>query len=140
MTDAITDEVKAWQSRPLKEVLGLGVTHNEGAKFWLQVLTYLKNRGVKDIFIACVGGLKGFPEAIEAAYPNTEVQLCIVRLLHTASVQSLALLISLNLEGKSIDSQSMRAFNVLTLIAIITLPNSSQSPIVPCPYFGVAML
>src|SRR5205085_11597636 len=61
-----------------KEVLGLWITHNEGAKFWLQVLTDLKNRGVRDIFIACVDGLTGFPEAIEAAYPQTEVQLCIV--------------------------------------------------------------
>jgi putative transposase len=116
VTDAISDEVKAWQSRPLdavypiiyldalvvkvresshiqnkaiyliigintsgrKEVLGLWISQNEGAKFWLQVLTDLKNRGVKDIFIACVDGLKGFPEAIEAAYPKTEVQLCIV--------------------------------------------------------------
>ncbi len=116
VTDAITDEVKAWQSRPLdavypiiyldalvvkvresshiqnkaihlivgintsgrKEVLGLWVTHNEGAKFWLQVLTDLKNRGVRDIFIACVDGLAGFPEAIETAYPKAEVQLCIV--------------------------------------------------------------
>jgi putative transposase len=116
VTDAISDDVKAWQSRPLdavypiiyldalvvkvresshiqnkalhlivgintsgrKEVLGLWVTHNEGAKFWLQVLTDLKNRGVKDIFIACVDGLTGFPDAIEAAYPKAEVQLCIV--------------------------------------------------------------
>jgi putative transposase len=116
VTDAISDEVKAWQSRPLdavypiiyldalvvkvresshiqnkaiyliiaintsgrKEVLGLWISQNEGAKFWLQVLTDLKNRGVKDIIIACVDGLKGFPEAIEAAYPKTEVQLCIV--------------------------------------------------------------
>src|ERR671938_20847 len=116
VTDAITDEVKAWQSRPLdavypilyldalvvkvresshiqnkaihlivgintagrKEVLGLWVTHNEGAKFWLQVLTDLKNCGVKDIFIACVDGLTGLPEAIETAFPKTEVQLCIV--------------------------------------------------------------
>ena len=116
VTDAITDEVKAWQSRPLdavypilyldalvvkvresshiqnkavhlilgintlgrKEVLGLWVTQNEGAKFWLQVLTDLKNRGVKDIFIACVDGLTGFPDAIETAFPKTEVQLCIV--------------------------------------------------------------
>ena len=61
-----------------KEVLGLWVTPNEGAKFWLQVLTDLKNRGVRDIFIACVDGLSGFPEAIEAAFPKTEVQLCIV--------------------------------------------------------------
>jgi len=116
VTDAISDEVKAWQSRPLdavypilyldalvvkvresshiqnkavhliiginssgrKEVLGLWVTHNEGAKFWLQVLTDLKNRGVRDIFIACVDGLTGFPEAIETVYPKAEVQLCIV--------------------------------------------------------------
>jgi putative transposase len=61
-----------------KEVLGLWVTHNEGAKFWLSVLTDLRNRGVRDIFIACVDGLTGFPEAIEAAFPKTEVQLCIV--------------------------------------------------------------
>jgi len=116
VTDAISDEVRAWQSRPLdtvypiiyldalvvkvresshiqnkaihliigintsgrKEVLGLWVTHNEGAKFWLQVLTDLKNRGVRDIFIACVDGLTGFPDAIETAYPKAEVQLCIV--------------------------------------------------------------
>lgn len=67
-----------------KEVLGLWVAQQEGAKFWLQVLTDLKNRGVKDIFIACVDGLKGFPEAIEALYPRTEVQLCIVHLLRAA--------------------------------------------------------
>ena len=56
----------------------------EGAKFWLQVLTEMTNRGVKDIFIACVDGLKGFPEAIEAVYPKTQVQLCIVHLLRDA--------------------------------------------------------
>src|SRR5918911_3394147 len=116
VTDAITDEVKAWQSRPLdsvypilyldalvvkvresshiqnkavhlivgintlgrKEVLGLWMTQNEGAKFWLQVLTDLKNRGVTDIFIACVDGLTGFPKAIETVFPQAEVQLCIV--------------------------------------------------------------
>ena len=50
----------------------------EGANFWLQVLTDLSNRGIKDILIACVDGLKGFPEAIEAIFPNTEVQLCVV--------------------------------------------------------------
>ncbi len=61
-----------------KEVLGLWGAQTEGAKFWLQVLTELQNRGVKDIFIACVDGLKGFPEAIEAVYPRPEVQLCIV--------------------------------------------------------------
>ena len=62
-----------------KELLGLWISENEGAKFWLNVLTELQNRGVKDILIACVDGLKGFPEAINAAFPETEIQLCIVR-------------------------------------------------------------
>src|SRR3954452_17598026 len=65
----------------LKEVLGLWIAQTEGAKFWLQVVTELKNRGVKDIFIACVDGLKGFPEAIESVFPKTEIQLCIVPLV-----------------------------------------------------------
>jgi putative transposase len=65
----------------MKEVLGLWIAQTEGAKFWLQVVTELKNRGVKDIFIACVDGLKGFPEAIESVFPQTEVQLCIVHLV-----------------------------------------------------------
>ena len=65
----------------LKEVLGLWIAQTEGAKFWLQVVTELKNRGVTDIFIACVDGLKGFPEAIETVFPQTEVQLCIVHLV-----------------------------------------------------------
>ncbi len=65
----------------LKEVLGLWIAQTEGAKFWLQVVTELKNRGVKDIFIACVDGLKGFPEAIESVFPQTEIQLCIVHLV-----------------------------------------------------------
>jgi putative transposase len=64
-----------------KDVLGLWTSAHEGAKFWLQVVTELKNRGVKDIFIACVDGLKGFPEAIESIFPQTEVQLCIVHLV-----------------------------------------------------------
>lgn len=119
VTDAVMDEAKAWQSRPLdalypivyldcihvktrdggavrakavylalginiqgeKEILGLWVAQTEGAKFWLQVVTELKNRGVQDIFIACVDGLKGFPEAIEAVYPQTAVQLCLVHMV-----------------------------------------------------------
>lgn len=118
VTDAVSDEVKAWQSRPLdpiypivyldcihvkvregtvrvkavylaigitmegeKEVLGLWLAQNEGAKFWLQVVTELRNRGVQDIFIACVDGLKGFPEAIEAVFPKATVQLCIVHMV-----------------------------------------------------------
>lgn len=119
VTDAVMDEVSAWQSRPLdalypivyldcvhvkvrdsgavrvkavylalglnlageKELLGLWIAQTEGAKFWLQVVTELKNRGVQDVFIACVDGLKGFPEAIEAVYPKTAVQLCIVHMV-----------------------------------------------------------
>jgi putative transposase len=61
-----------------KEVLGLWLESNEGAKFWLRVLTELRNRGVKDVLFACCDGLKGFPEAIEAAFPQTTVQTCIV--------------------------------------------------------------
>ena len=119
VTDAVIDEVKAWQSRPLdalypivyldcihvkvrdngavrvkaaylalgvnlageKELLGIWIAQTEGAKFWLQVVTELKNRGVADIFIACVDGLKGFPEAIETVFPKTAVQLCIVHMV-----------------------------------------------------------
>jgi putative transposase len=132
VTDAVNDEIKTWQSRPLeaiypiiyldclhlkirdegtvktkavyvaigvnlegqKEVLGLWISQNEGAKFWLSVLTELKNRGVNDVFIACVDGLKGFPEAIETVFPScsqdstlravrarAQVQLCIVHLV-----------------------------------------------------------
>lgn len=57
-----------------KERLGLWIAQTEGAKFWLSVMTELKNRGVQDILIACVDGLKGFPEAIEAVYPQTQVR------------------------------------------------------------------
>lgn len=61
-----------------KELLGLWISESEGAKFWLSVFNDLKNRGVEDCFVACVDGLKGLPEAIEAVYPQTQVQLCIV--------------------------------------------------------------
>lgn len=61
-----------------KAVLGLYLSENEGANFWLSVLTDLNNRGVKDIFIACIDGLKGFPEAINSIFPSTEIQLCII--------------------------------------------------------------
>lgn len=67
-----------------KELLGLWLTENEGAKFWLGILTELKNRGLRDILIACVDGLKGFPEAIEAVYPQTAVQLCIVHMIRNS--------------------------------------------------------
>jgi putative transposase len=67
-----------------KELLGMWVTQNESSKFWLSVLSKLQNRGVKDIFIACVDGLTGFPEAIEAVFPQTQVQLCIVHLLRNS--------------------------------------------------------
>jgi len=67
-----------------KELLGLWLSENEGSKFWLSILTELQNRGIQDIFIACVDGLKGFPEAINTAYPNTKVQLCIVHLVRNS--------------------------------------------------------
>ena len=67
-----------------KELLGMWLSENEGAKFWLNVLTELQNRGVKDILIACVDGLKGFPEAINTAFPQTQVQLCIVHMVRNS--------------------------------------------------------
>jgi putative transposase len=67
-----------------KEVLGLWTSASEGAKFWLTILTELRNRGVKDILIACVDGLKGFPQAIESVFPQAQVQLCIVHLVRAS--------------------------------------------------------
>jgi len=123
VTNAVLDEVKEWQNRPLeksypivyldalrvrgredgksrmksvyialavnfegkKEVLGLWIAENEGAKFWMGVLTELKNRGVQDILIACMDGLTGFPEAVRSVYPNTRVQLCIVHMVRNST-------------------------------------------------------
>jgi transposase-like protein len=122
VTDAVLDEVREWQNRPLeksyaivyldalrvksredgkscnksvyvalgvnfegrKEVLGLWIAENEGAKLWMGVLTQLKNRGVEDILIACMDGLTGFPDALRAIYPQTNVQLCIVHLIRNS--------------------------------------------------------
>lgn len=122
VTDAVLEEIAAWQSRPLeavyplvffdalrvkirdeghvrnkavhvalgvrgdgsKEILGLWIETNEGAKFWLRVMNDLKNRGVEDILIAVVDGLKGFPDAINAVFPETTVQTCIVHLLRNS--------------------------------------------------------
>lgn len=67
-----------------KELIGVYLADTEGAKFWLSVLTNLKARGVQDIIIACVDGLKGFPEAIQAVFPKTQVQLCIVHQIRTS--------------------------------------------------------
>jgi putative transposase len=67
-----------------KEVLGMWIEQNEGAKFWLNVMNELKNRGVEDILLAVVDGLKGFPDAINAAFPDTVVQTCIVHLLRSS--------------------------------------------------------
>jgi putative transposase len=67
-----------------KELLGIWITQNEGSKFWLSVMTDLQNRGVKDIFIACCDGLTGFPAAIEAVFPQTQVQLCIVHMVRNS--------------------------------------------------------
>ena len=122
VTDAVMDDARAWQTRPLedvypvvfldalglkirdggtvqrracylamaitmdgdREVLGMWFQASEGAKFWMQVLTDLKQRGVRDILICCVDGLQGFPEAIEAVFPQTIVQTCIVHLIRPA--------------------------------------------------------
>ena len=119
VTDAVLEDVTAWQSRPLdavypivyldaimvksrqdgqvrnravylalgvnmeghKELLGLWIAGTEGAKFWLGILNELKNRGVRDMLICCVDGLTGFPDAIEAVFPQTQVQLCIVHMV-----------------------------------------------------------
>jgi putative transposase len=67
-----------------KDVLGLWTSATEGAKFWLNVLTELRNRGVRDIYLVCVDGLKGFPQAIEAIYPKAQVQLCIVHMVRAS--------------------------------------------------------
>jgi len=67
-----------------KELLGMWLSENEGAKFWLSVLTELQNRGVKDILIACVDGLKGFPDAINTVFPQTQIQLCIVHMIRNS--------------------------------------------------------
>src|SRR6186997_981933 len=122
VTDAVLEEVAAWQARPLeevypliffdalrvkirdeglvrnkavhialgvrvdgtKEILGLWLEQNEGAKFWLRVMNELKNRGVEDVLIAVVDGLKGFPEAITAVFPEATVQTCIVHLIRNS--------------------------------------------------------
>lgn len=71
-------------TRGCKELLGMWISQNEGAKFWLNVLTELNNRGLKDVFIACCDGLTGFPEAINTIYPNCDVQLCIVHMIRNS--------------------------------------------------------
>jgi putative transposase len=119
VTDAVLDEIAAWQNRPLepvypvvffdalrvkirdeglvrnkavhialgirahggKEILGLWLEQNEGAKFWLRVMNEMRGRGVEDLLLAVVDGLKGFPEAILAVFPEAQVQTCIVHLL-----------------------------------------------------------
>jgi transposase-like protein len=123
VTNAVLDEVREWQNRPLeksyaivyldalrikgredgksclksvytalgvnfegqKEVLGLWIAETEGAKFWMGVLTEIKNRGLQDILIACMDGLTGFPEAVRSVYPNTHVQLCIVHMVRNST-------------------------------------------------------
>jgi putative transposase len=78
VTDSVLDDVRAWQSRPLD------AGEKEGSKFWLSILAELKNRGVRDILIACVDGLTGFPDAIESEYPKAQVQLCIVHMVRNS--------------------------------------------------------
>src|SRR3712207_50949 len=122
VTDAVLDEIAAWQARPLepvypliffdalrvkireealvrnkavhvalgvradgtKEILGLWIEQTEGAKFWLRVMAELKNRGVEDVLVAVVDGLKGFPDAITAVFPRAQVQTCIVHLIRSS--------------------------------------------------------
>ena len=122
VTNAVIEQVRQWQARPLdevyaivyldcivlkirqdnrvikksiylalgvnldgqKELLGMWISETEGAKFWLAILTELKNRGLEQILIACVDGLKGFPEAIEVEYPQAKVQLCIIHLVRNS--------------------------------------------------------
>lgn len=67
-----------------KELLGMWLVENEGAKFWLSVLTELKNRGLQDILIVCVDGLKGFPHAINSVFPQTHIQLCIIHMVRNS--------------------------------------------------------
>lgn len=67
-----------------KELLGMWISQNEGAKFWLSVLTELNNRGVKEVFIACCDGLTGFPDAIAAVYPDCQIQSCIVHMVRNS--------------------------------------------------------
>ncbi len=67
-----------------KELLGMWISENEGSKFWMQVLTEIQTRGVKDIYIASVDGLKGFPEAINTVFPKTKIQLCIVHMVRNS--------------------------------------------------------
>ncbi len=67
-----------------KELLGMWISESEGAKFWLTVCTQLRNRGMKDCYIACVDGLTGFPEAIETVFPQTQVQLCMVHMVRNS--------------------------------------------------------
>ena len=122
VTDAVVDELKTWQQRPLdavypivyldalvikvrdqgivqnkaahiaigvgmegtKDVLGIWLESNEGAKFWLKVINEIKNRGVQDMLIVCCDGLKGFPDAIQAVFPKATVQLCIVHMIRNS--------------------------------------------------------
>jgi len=73
-----------WLSISILEPLGLWIADTEGVKFWLNVITEIKKRGVNDILIACIDGLKGFPEAIAAVFPKTEIQLCIVHMIRNS--------------------------------------------------------
>ncbi len=67
-----------------KEILGFWIANNEGAKFWLSIVTELKNRGLNDVFIFCVDGLKGLPDAINSVYPKSLIQLCIVHMVRNS--------------------------------------------------------
>lgn len=103
VTESVMADVREWQTRPLeksypilfldalrvnsrrKEVLGLWLSNTEGAKFWMSVLTDIKNRGTGDILIACMDGLTGFPDAVKAVFPETHIQHCIVHMVRSST-------------------------------------------------------
>ena len=94
-----------------KELIGLWLSETEGAKFWLGVLTDLKNRGLQDVFVACIDGLSGFAEAIHTAYPDTKVQLCVVHLVRAA------LRYVTDKDSRAVARDLRKIYNAATLIA-----------------------
>ena len=177
VTDAVMEDARAWQARPLddvypvvvldalvlkirdggsvqrracylalaitmdgeRQVLGMWFQANEGAKFWMQVLTDLKQRGVRDILICCVDGLKGFPEAIEAVFPLTTVQTCIVHLIrqslrYVPRRQYDAVVKDLKPIYTAIDSDTalvaLESFEEVGLAVVVGLPDPDRGEVV----------
>src|SRR3954464_8015335 len=167
VTDAVLDEIAAWQARPLepgyplvffdalrvkvrdeglvrkkaghialgvradgtKEVLGLWLEQNEGAKFWLRVMNELRNRGVEDVLIAVVDGLKGFPDAITAVFPDATVQTCIVHPLR----QSLAFVAYKDRKAVAAALKSVAAARLRTQGASAFVAKATEWKVNPSP-------